>query len=75
MANRKQCRAQAERIHTQTEINRRLNRASTLATYLPICIYHLPADMPMYWLPSVMDYLADDLRDVHDLFNGKKRNT
>lgn len=75
MANRKQNSAEVRRIHTQTEINRRLNRASTLATYLPICINHLPADMPMYWLPSVMDYLADDLLELQQLINAAERTS
>lgn len=73
MANRQQRRESADRLHIQTEINRRLNRASTLATYLPICINHLPADMPMYWLPSVMDYLADDLLELQQLINTPER--
>ncbi|EBN6118539.1 derepression protein, partial [Salmonella enterica] len=44
MANRKQRqrRAQADRIHTQTEINRRLHRAHTLALFLPSDLHRLP---------------------------------
>ena len=75
MANRKQCRAQAERIHTQTEINRRLYRTERLAR----CLYFESVSdnsvMLQMCISSVLSYLADDLRDVHDLFNGKKRNT
>lgn len=67
MANRRHTRADIKRIHTQTEINRRLNRASTLATYLPDCINRLPMDMPFFWIPSVMEYLADDLLELQQL--------
>ncbi len=75
MANRKRAhtRADVKRIHSQSEINRRLDRASTLATYLPICINRLPAGTPLYWLPSVMDYIADDLQEVQQLINTLER--
>lgn len=71
MANRKQRqrRAQADRIHTQTEINRRLHRAHTLALFLPSDLHRLPCGPMPLWLPSVLDYIADDIGDIQKLFN------
>lgn len=71
MANRKQRqrRAQADRIHTQTEINRRLYRAHDLAYFLRLEMLASPCDSRMLWLPSVLDYIADDIGDIQDLFN------
>ncbi|EQC2473918.1 derepression protein, partial [Escherichia coli] len=40
MANRKQQRARAERLHTRTEINRRLWRASRVAQIMYINMLH-----------------------------------
>ncbi|HDP0319386.1 TPA: derepression protein [Salmonella enterica subsp. enterica serovar Concord] len=74
MANRRPSRAQVARTHTQTEINRRLGRAHTLAYYLPCYLQRMPADITPLWLPSVLDYIADDLQEVHDLFNEKKHS-
>lgn len=69
MATRKQRRAQADRIHTQTEINRRLYRAHNLAFYLHIELLARPCDAPNLWLPSVLDYIADDISDIQELYN------
>ncbi|EEN5591006.1 derepression protein [Salmonella enterica subsp. enterica serovar Mountpleasant] len=75
MANRKHTRADAQRIHTQTQINRRLYRAQQLANCLYFESISDNSIMVELCISSVLSYLADDLRDVHDLFNGKKRNT
>lgn len=71
MANRKQRRTHADvqRIHTQTEINRRLDRAHTLALFLPSDLRRLPCGPMPLWLPSVLDYIADDIGDIQALFN------
>ncbi|EGX5147753.1 derepression protein [Salmonella enterica] len=71
MANRKQRqrRDQVARIHTQTEINRRLHRAHTLALFLPSDLHRLPYGQMPLWLPSVLDYIADDIGDIQKLFN------
>lgn len=71
MANRKQRRTHADvqRIHTQTEINRRLHRAHTLALFLPSDLRRLPCGPMPLWLPSVLDYIADDIGDIQALFN------
>lgn len=71
MANRKQrrTRADVERIHIQTEINRRLYRAHNLAYFLRLEMLARPCDSRMLWLPSVLDYIADDIGDIQDLFN------
>ncbi|EKP8845504.1 derepression protein [Salmonella enterica] len=71
MANRKQRRTHADvqRIHTQTEINRRLHRAHTLALFLPSDLRLLPHGTIPLWLPSVLDYIADDIGDIQRLLN------
>ncbi|EOV1753530.1 derepression protein [Salmonella enterica] len=71
MANRKQrhTRADVQRIHTQTEINRRLHRAHTLALFLPSDLRRLPYGPMPLWLPSVLDYIADDIGDIQKLLN------
>ncbi|EBZ4884773.1 derepression protein [Salmonella enterica subsp. enterica serovar Bredeney] len=71
MANckQRQRRAQADRIHTQTEINRRLRRAHTLALFLPSDLHRLPCGPMPLWLPSVLDYIADDIGDIQKLLN------
>lgn len=69
MANRKHTRANADRLHTQTEISRRLGRAHTLAYYLPNYLQRMPADNMPLWLPSVLDYIADDLQDIQRLLH------
>lgn len=71
MANRKQRqrRDQVARIHTQTEINRRLHRAHTLALFLPSDLHRLSYGPMPLWLPSVLDYIADDIGDIQKLLN------
>ncbi|WP_225910024.1 derepression protein [Salmonella enterica] len=71
MANRKQRqrRDQVARIHTQTEINRRLHRAHSLALFLPSDLHRLPYGTMPLWLPSVLDYIADDIGDIQRLLN------
>lgn len=73
MANRKQrqrqSRDQVARIHTQTEINRRLHRAHSLALFLPSDLHRLPYGPMPLWLPSVLDYIADDIGDIQRLLN------
>ncbi|SUH57024.1 Uncharacterised protein [Salmonella enterica subsp. enterica serovar Braenderup] len=73
MANRKQrqrqSRDQVARIHTQTEINRRLHRAHDLAFFLRLEMLAQPCDSRLLWLPSVLDYIADDIGDIQKLFN------
>ncbi|EBJ8356047.1 derepression protein [Salmonella enterica] len=71
MANRKQRRAHADRIHTQTEIARRLERAHTLASFLPLDLLRQPHSTMPLWLPSVLDYIADDIGEVQVLLNGQ----
>lgn len=71
MANRKQrqSRDQVARIHTQTEINRRLDRSHSLAAYLRLELLNMPCDRLPLWLPAVMDYIADDIGDIQRLLN------
>ncbi|EFU5481616.1 hypothetical protein HT342_002083 [Salmonella enterica subsp. enterica serovar Muenchen] len=71
MANRKprHTRADVERIHTQTEISRRLCRAHTLALFLPSDLLRLPHGTIPLWLPSVLDYIAEDIGDIQALLN------
>lgn len=73
MANRKQrqrqSRDQVARIHTQTEIIRRLHRAHSLALFLPSDLRRLPYGPMPLWLPSVLDYIADDIGDIKKLLN------
>ncbi|MGT3309475.1 derepression protein [Yersinia enterocolitica] len=64
MANRKQRRALVQRRHLQTEISRKLNRAHTLAALMPPYLLRQPTGTVPLWLPSILDYLADDLRDI-----------
>lgn len=73
MANRKQRRDQVARIHTQTEINRRLERAHNLALFLPSDLLRLPHGTIPLWLPSVLDYIADDIGDIQRLLNKPSR--
>lgn len=71
MANRKPRRTRADRIHTQTEIDRRLDRAHTLASFLPLDLLRQPHSTMPLWLPSVLDYIADDIGEIQALLNGK----
>ncbi|EAR9490528.1 derepression protein [Salmonella enterica] len=75
MANRKQRRTHADvqRIHTQTEINRRLCRSHTLAHYLSAELLTMPVNRLPLWLPAVMDYIADDIGDIQRLLNKPSR--
>ncbi|ECF5900231.1 derepression protein [Salmonella enterica subsp. salamae] len=70
MANRKQRqrRDQVARIHTQTEINRRLHRASNIAFIMHINMLHERhnAVTPSY-IAAIFSYLADDLRELQKL--------
>lgn len=74
MANRKQRqrqdRDQVARIHTQTEINRRLHRAYNIAFIMHINMLHKQhnAVTPSY-IAAIFSYLADDLRELQELIN------
>ncbi|RAX33063.1 UNVERIFIED_CONTAM: derepression protein [Escherichia coli] len=75
MANRKQRRAVAERRHIQTEINRRLYRAITVAR---VMYFNMLCDQegqitPDY-IASTFSYLADDLRGIQRLVNDQAHN-
>lgn len=74
MANRKQRRAQAARIHAKTEINRRLYRSHTLAHYLSAELLTMPVNRLPLWLPAVMDCIADDIGDIQRLLNKPSRS-
>lgn len=68
MANRKQCRAQAARIHTQTEIDRRLFRAGQISRIMRINMLSDDAcNITPLYIAAVFSYLADDLRDIQKL--------
>ncbi|EGG3071172.1 derepression protein [Salmonella enterica] len=72
MANRKTRRDSADRLHIQTEINRRLYRAEKLAKCLYFESISDNSVLVELCISSVLSYLADDLQDIHDLVNGKK---
>ncbi|EPX7106080.1 derepression protein [Salmonella enterica subsp. enterica serovar Newport] len=68
MANRKQRQSLAERRHTQTEIDRRLFRAHTIARAMHINILcDDVGDISPYYIAAVFSYLADDLRSMQKL--------
>ncbi|HGU3957180.1 TPA: derepression protein, partial [Escherichia coli] len=70
MANRKQRRAIAERLHIRTEINRRLWRASRVAQIMYINMLHEHAHaLSDRYCAAVFSYLADDLAELQDLIN------
>ena len=70
MANRKQHRAIAERRHIQTEINRRLSRASRVAQIMHINMLHERSHaLSNIYSASVFSYLADDLHELQQLTN------
>ncbi|EDM2049866.1 derepression protein [Salmonella enterica subsp. enterica serovar Muenchen] len=75
MANRKQrrTRADVQRIHTQTEINRRLHRASNIAFIMSINMLHEKrmALLPSY-VAAVFSYLADDLCELQRLTGARR---
>lgn len=70
MANRKQrhTRADVQRIHTQTEINRRLHRAHSIAFIMYINMLHeRHSDILPSYIAAIFSYLADDLRELQEL--------
>ncbi|EOP1323781.1 derepression protein [Escherichia coli] len=70
MANRRQQRARAERIHIRTEINRRLWRASRVAQIMYINMLHEHAHaLSDRYCAAVFSYLAEDLAELQDLIN------
>ncbi|EAA7569712.1 derepression protein [Salmonella enterica subsp. enterica] len=79
MANRKQrqrhTRADVQRIHTRTEINRRLYRASSITRIMYINMLHerSGAVTPSY-IAAIFSYLADDLRELQQLVSKPKHS-
>ncbi len=73
MANRR-TRADIIRSNNQTEINRRLYRAHTLAHFLQFDLRHSEYGPMPLWLPHVISYLADDICDVQQLLNKKNKS-
>ncbi|EPE0662173.1 derepression protein [Escherichia coli] len=74
MADRKQHRAIAERRHIQTEINRRLFRASRVAKIMHINMLHERSHaLSNTYSASVFSYLADDLRELQRLFQQQNK--
>lgn len=74
MANRKQrqrqSRDQVARIHTQTEINRRLHRASNIAFIMSINMLHeRHSAVTSSYIAAIFSYLSDDLRELRELIN------
>lgn len=67
MANRKQRRAHADRIHTQAEIDRRLFRAERLAHSLYFESISDNSILVQLCMSSVLSYLADDLQELQKL--------
>ncbi|HAX2684382.1 TPA: derepression protein [Escherichia coli] len=70
MANRKQQRARAERRHIQTEINRRLFRATRVAPIMHINMLHERTHaLSNRYCAAVFSYLAEDLAELQSLIN------
>ncbi|EOO5148805.1 TPA: derepression protein [Escherichia coli] len=70
MANRKQQRARAERLHIRTEINRRLHRAASIAFIMQSNVLHRLNDgIAAGYYAAVFSYLAEDLAELQDLIN------
>lgn len=70
MANRKQQRARAERLHIRTEIDRRLSRASGIAFIMQSNVLHrLNSGIAAGYYAAVFSYLAEDLAQLQDLIN------
>lgn len=67
MANRKQRRTHADRIHTQAEIDRRLFRAEQLAHCLYFESISDNSILVRLCMSSVLSYLADDLQELQKL--------
>ncbi len=74
MANRKQQRACTARRHIQTEINRRLFRAFRVAKIMHINMLHERSHaLSNSYSASVFSYLADDLRELQQLFQQQNK--
>ncbi|EFC3984368.1 derepression protein [Escherichia coli] len=74
MANRKQHRTIAERRHIQTEINRRLYRASRVARIMFINMSHEHSHvLSNAYSAAVFSYLADDLRELQQLIQQQNK--
>lgn len=70
MANRKQKRARAERIHIHSEINRRLFRATCVAQIMHINMLHERTHaLSNRYCAAVFSYLAEDLAELQSLIN------
>ena len=70
MANRKQQRARAERRHIQTEINRRLFRATRVAQIMHINMLHERTHaLSNRYCAAGFSYLAEDLAELQSLIN------
>ncbi|EEU3707230.1 derepression protein, partial [Escherichia coli] len=70
MANRKQQRARAERLHIHTEINRRLHRAASVSFIMQSNVLHRLNDgIAAGYYAAVFSYLAEDLAELQDLIN------
>ena len=70
MANRKQQRARAERRHIQTEINRRLFRATRVAQIMHINMLHERTHaLSNRYCAAFFSYLAEDLAELQSLIN------
>ena len=70
MANRKQQRARAERLHIRSEINRRLHRAASVAFIMQSNVLHRLNDgIAAGYYPAVFSYLAEDLAELQSLIN------
>ncbi|ELC97517.1 hypothetical protein [Escherichia coli] len=70
MANRKQQRARAERLHIHSEINRRLFRATRVAQIMHINMLHERTHaLSNRYCAAVFSYLAEDLAELQSLIN------
>lgn len=70
MANRKQQCARAGRRHIQTEINRRLFRATRVAQIMHINMLHERTHaLSNRYCAAVFSYLAEDLAELQSLIN------
>ena len=70
MANRKQQRARAERLHILSEINRRLFRATRVAQIMHINMLHERTHaLSNRYCAAVFSYLAEDLAELQSLIN------
>lgn len=70
MANRKQQRARAERLHIRSEINRRLFRATRVAQIMHINMLHERTHaLSNRYCAAVFSYLAEDQAELQSLIN------